>query len=105
MGRFCRLLSLVAITLISNAATADIILSYHESSFAGPAATPIPNSLAIGPAISSLNMLVGQTKYIQVCIEGNNTAPVPPQQTAWTSGNGLISFGFAMNYPSLLPHA
>ena len=60
---------------------ADVILSYHLSSYTGTPGNPnapIPNNLPAGPQIDSSTGLVlslGQTVYLQVAITANLTPP------------------------------
>jgi hypothetical protein len=95
-----RAVSLLFVVMAALPAKADIILSYHLSSFNGPDTAPIPDNLPTGPALSNFSISVGEVKYLQVAIEA--TLPVIGGQANWTGTNGLIAFGFAFNYPSSL---
>ncbi len=83
-------------------ARADIVLSYHLSSFNGPATAVIPNNLPLGPQITDLSMAIGEVRYLQIAITANANAPqiVSGQHQAnWTGTTGMIAFGFQFNYP------
>lgn len=96
-------LACVAAVAIAVPARADIILSYHLSSFV-PAlpTTLIPANDPLGPSVGALNMTVGQTIFLQVAITGNNAAPYGAAQMNWDpgAGGGMSSFGFIFNYPA-----
>src|SRR4051812_26748441 len=98
MLRIASLLVLFAVTL---PAKADIVLSYHLSSFGGPGTANIPDNLPLGPQIMNLNLNVGEPRYIQVAMTGNANPPTSvngQNQANWGPGNGLVSFGFQFNY-------
>jgi hypothetical protein len=101
-------------------ARADVILTYHLSTFVPanpgtiPPASPIPAHDPLGPAIvgnNAANPLVltpNETKFLQICIQANATVPIvggpmgQDHQANWTtasSGNTMTSFAFGMNYP------
>jgi hypothetical protein len=97
-----RAVSLLFVVMAALPAKADIILSYHLSSFAGPATAPIPDNLPLGPQITDLTMNVGDVRYVQIAVTGNANAPTIVQgqdQTNWNVGNGMIAFGFDFHYP------
>jgi hypothetical protein len=110
-------------------ARADVILTYHLSTFvpANPAnfyppGTQIPTNDPLGPALtgpgvinpnSPTNPLVfvpGQVRFIQVAIQANAVAPTMiagQDQANWTpsgggSGNTMTTFGFVFHYPLAL---
>lgn len=100
-----RLIAILFVALAALPARADILLSYHLSSFAGPATDPIPNNLPLGPEITSLNLTVGETRYIQVAITANANAPQVvngQDQGKWNAGNGMSTFILQFNYPQAL---
>lgn len=100
-----RVIVFVIVAWAAPPAKADIILSYHLSSFAGPATAPIPNDLPLGPEITGLNMTVGEVLYIQIAITGNANAPQivnGQNQANWGVGNGMSTFVLQFNYPQAM---
>ncbi len=93
-----RTATLLAVVFAALPARADIVLSYHLSSFNGPATADIPDNLPVGPAISSFSLAIGEVKYIQIAIEA--TAPVLPGQANWTGTNRMPAFIMKVNYPT-----
>ncbi len=95
-------------------ARGDIILGYAISSFVPavpgtsfPPASPIPNNSPVGTVIfgntagNPLIFMPGETKFIQVTIEGNAIAPFLPAQMNWDGAalNGMIASALVFNYP------
>ncbi len=115
-GRTLAVVCMVALAVVAPA-RADIILGYAISSFVPaipgtiyPFATPIPLFSPTGAIISgnsALNPLIfvaGETKFIQVTIEGNANAPFLSAQSSWDAGTltGMIASGLILNYPPAL---
>jgi len=120
-------LAFVAAAAMTLPARADVILTYHLSSFNPPTngdtlatGSQIPSNDTLGPAISGnsvgnpLMFMPNETKYIQIAIQVNSNPPLSvngQNQNAWgnPSGTGpnsannagvtLSSFGFEFRYP------
>ncbi len=115
-------LACVAALATTLPARADIILGYAISSFVPaipgntvPPASTIPLSSAVGTVVGGpgqpgsspalrLNWNAGETKYIQVTIEGNANAPFLPAQSTWDGGTltGMIASALIFNYPAAI---
>jgi hypothetical protein len=110
--------AIIAILAATSPARADIILSYHLSSYTGNPGNPnapIPNNLPAGPQVDSATGLVlslGQTVYLQVAITANLSSPTAigfNDQLRWDpnfygpgSPNDLYAFGFHLRYPTTI---
>lgn len=110
-------LACVAAVAMVLPARADVILTYHLSSFVPsntsdtfPPGTQIPSGDVLGPQLlttpgTPLVFMPGETKFIQVAIQANANPPTVvngQNQDNWTiadDGNTLTTFGFGFNYP------
>jgi hypothetical protein len=126
--RLIRPIAIIALLASSFPAHADVILTYHLSTFVPavpgdvPPATQIPVNDPLGPALtgpgivnpnSPTNPLVfapGQTRFIQIAIQANAASPTAigvDNQANWTpswggAGNTMTTFAFGMQYPLAL---
>ncbi len=108
------LLSYFVVVAACLPARGDIILGYAISSFVPavpgnsyPPATRIPTNWPLGQSIGAnslanpLEFMPGETKFIQVTIEGNANAPFLPAQMNWDGATltGMIASSLIFNYP------